>query len=139
MPALDVLADLTKLAMIRGFVAEAGRELDLEEPVISDLQLAVDEACTNIVKHGYGGRGGRIEITVEPVDEGIHVTIHDWGAAFDPQKVPLPDLMAPLEQRPLGGLGLLLIQRVMDQVDFEFDEENGNRLIMLKRIPRRAG
>jgi anti-sigma regulatory factor (Ser/Thr protein kinase) len=103
------------------------------------LQLAVDEACANVVQHGYGGQGGEIEITVERDGDGVRVTLRDWGTSFDPQAVPAPDVTASLEQRRLGGLGLFLIHQVMDDVSFAFDAEGGNVLTMVKRLQGRGG
>lgn len=133
---LSLAADHDQLATIREFVAEAGRQLGLAGKTIRDLQLAVDEACTNVIEHAYGGRGGEIQVRIEPTDQGLRVTIRDWGQAFDPEAVPVPDVTAPLEQRPLGGLGLFLMRQLMDRVEFEFDAETGNRLVMEKQIRR---
>ena len=133
MATLTVFADFRQLATIRNFVASVGRDLGLGQEVIYDLQLAVDEACANVIKHAYGGQGGRLKVTVEPVGDTIQVIIRDWGCAFDPQAVPIPDVSAPLEDRPLGGLGLFLMRQMMDRVDFEFDQDQGNTLTMTKK------
>ena len=139
MATLSLFADLSELATIREFVAQTGRDLGLDERRIYDLQLAVDEACANVVQHGYGGQGGEIEITVERDGEEVRVTLRDWGTSFDPQAVPAPDVTASLEQRRLGGLGLFLIHQVMDDVSFDFDAESGNVLTMVKRLQGRGG
>jgi serine/threonine-protein kinase RsbW len=132
MATLRISAELAQLATIREFVAQTGRDLGLDQRTIQELQLAVDEASTNVIRHAYGGKGGEIEISVE-LDEGIvRLTIRDWGIPFDPMAVPVPDVSAPLEQRKLGGLGLFLIHRVMDGVHFAFDAEQGNTLSMEK-------
>ena len=139
MPTLSLYADPSRLATIREFVARAGYDLGLDKPEVYDLQLAVDEACANVVLHAYNGRGGEMEITVEPAAGGVQVTIRDWGRAFDPQTVASPDIEASLEQRRLGGLGLYLMRQVMDEVDFAFDLEKGNTLTMLKRLRGKGG
>jgi serine/threonine-protein kinase RsbW len=137
MATLSLCADLGDLATVREFVARIGTHLGLDAGAIYDLQLAVDEACANVIKHGYGGQPGRIEVTVGPVEEGVQVVVRDWAGAFDPHAVPAPDVEAPLEERRLGGLGLFLMRKVMDDVSFAFDAERGNTLTMVKRIPRR--
>jgi serine/threonine-protein kinase RsbW len=134
MATLTLLADSHQLASIREFVAQAGRDLNMEESAIYQLTLAVDEACSNTIRHGYGGQAGKIEVTIEPVEAGVQTVIRDWGAPFQPDAVPVPDVTAPLEQRPKGGLGLFIIRRVMDEVRFEFSAESGNTLTMVKRI-----
>jgi anti-sigma regulatory factor (Ser/Thr protein kinase) len=139
MATMNLYADLSQLGAIREFVAQAGRELSVEECVVPDLQLAVEEICANSIQHGYDGQGGQIEVTVEMVEAGIQVTVMDWGISFDPQAVPIPDVEAPLEQRPLGGLGLFLVRKLMDEVRFEFDGERGNTVVMMKRCSRKGG
>jgi anti-sigma regulatory factor (Ser/Thr protein kinase) len=137
MTTLSLRADLGDLAAVREFVARIGADLGLDADVIYDLQLAVDEACANVINHGYGGQAGRIDVTVEPAEEGVQVVVRDWGGAFDPHVVHTPDVQAPLEERRLGGLGLFLMRKVMDDVSFAFDAERGNTLRMVKRIQRR--
>jgi serine/threonine-protein kinase RsbW len=139
MTTMLLCADLAQLGTIRDFVARASRDLDVDERIIPDLQLAVDEICSNVIRHGYGGRSGRIEITVQAVTNGIQFTVRDWGATFDPEAVPAPDLDAPLEQRSLGGLGLFLVRQLMDKVHFQFSGERGNSVTMVKRLHRKGG
>jgi serine/threonine-protein kinase RsbW len=132
MAELELYVDLERVALVREFVARMGSELGLEPQVIFELQLAVEEACTNVVVHAYDGQGGNLQIRFEPIEGGVRVALRDWGAPFDPLAVPSPDVKAPLDQRPLGGLGLYLIQQVTDQVGFEFDPAQGNTLTMIK-------
>jgi serine/threonine-protein kinase RsbW len=129
-------ADLAQLVAIREFVAEASRSLDADEQAIRDLQLAVDEVCSNSIRHGYGGQGGQIEVSVERIGRSIRVVVRDWGMAFDPEQIPVPDLGVPLEDRALGGLGLFLVQQVMDDVRFEFNDSKGNSVTMFRRLDR---
>ena len=133
MATLRLFADLSRLATIRQFVAQTGHDLGLDERMIYELQLAVDEASTNVVRHAYGGQGGEVEVTVEEIESGVRMIVRDWGEPFDPMRVPAPDVSAPLEQRKLGGLGLFLISQVMDSVSFAFDAEQGNTLTMVKQ------
>jgi serine/threonine-protein kinase RsbW len=139
MAILRLYADLSRLRVIRDFVAEASRDLDVEEWIIPDVQLAVDEICSNVITHGYQGQGGQIEVTVEPIEGGVQVIVRDWGKAFDPQAVAVPKVDAPLEVRSLGGLGLFLVRQLMDDVRFEFDGERGNSVTMVKRIRQEGG
>lgn len=124
------------MAGIREFVAESSRSLDADEQAIRDLQLAVDEVCSNSIRHGYGGQEGQIEVSVGRIGHSIRVVVRDWGVAFDPEQVPVPDLGAPLEERSLGGLGLFLVQQVMDEVRFEFNGSQGNSVTMVRRLDR---
>ena len=132
MAVLSLRAGCDQLAAVREFVAETGAELELDGCLVHDLQLAIDEACTNVIEHAYGGQGGEIELSIEPADGGLRIVLRDWGTPFDPEAVPVPDVTAPLDQRRLGGLGLYLMRSIMDEVRFEF-EDKGNTLIMFKR------
>jgi serine/threonine-protein kinase RsbW len=139
MAILCLHADLSKLRAIRDFVAEASRDLGVEDWIIPEVQLAVDEICSNVIEHGYAGQGGHIEVGVELIKDGVQVIVRDWGIAFDPETVPVPQVDAPLELRALGGLGLFLVGQLMDDVRFEFDGERGNSVTMVKRLRREGG
>ena len=134
MADLSLWASPSDLADIRRFVKETARELGLDEASIYALELAVDEACTNVMRHAYKAQEGRIEIQIQAVDDWVEVVIRDWGEPFDPESVPPPDLDAPLEERPIGGIGLFLMRQMMDRVDFQFSDVEGNTLTMAKRL-----
>lgn len=137
MAELSLWAEPTDLAGIRRFVEETGNDLGLDEASIYALQLAVDEACTNVIRHAYDDGRGRIEIQIDTAGDWVEVVIRDWGEPFDPESVPIPDLDVPLEKRPLGGIGLFLMHQMMDRVEFQFSEADGNTLTMAKRLHRR--
>jgi serine/threonine-protein kinase RsbW len=139
MATIRLLAEFSNLAVIRQFVAQAGRDAGLDKQAIPDLQLAVDEVCANVIEHGYGGQGGEIEVTIEAIEGGVEARVRDWGTSFDPQAIPLPNVNAPLEQRQVGGLGLYLVRNVMDDVRFAFDAKTGNTITMIKRIQPKEG
>jgi serine/threonine-protein kinase RsbW len=137
MPTIKLPASVEQLATIREFVVQASQDLALGDRTIYEVELAVDEACSNVIRHAYRGQEGAIEVSVEPYAKGVEVVIRDWGEPFDPQAVPVPDVKAPLGQRQLGGLGLYIMRQIMDEVHFAFDAELGNTLTMRKR--RRQG
>jgi len=101
---------------------------------ILEVQAAVDEACTNIIKYAYSDKGGIIAITCETQDNDFVVIIRDRGKAFDPSSVPPPDLEAELDKRRVGGLGIYLMGKLMDDVSYSFDAEKGNTLVMRKTL-----
>jgi serine/threonine-protein kinase RsbW len=140
MAETSVPASLENLEGIREFVAEACRRAGAGGRAVFDLRLAVDEACTNIIEHGYAGRPpGSIDIRVEANGDRIVVTIADRGASFAPSALPEPDLSADWKSRPLGGLGWHLIRSAVDDVDYRPDAASGNRLTLIKRLgPKRT-
>jgi anti-sigma regulatory factor (Ser/Thr protein kinase) len=124
---------LADLPLIIDFIeAECERTLVRSEARF-DLQVSVEEACTNIIEHAYKKAGGRFTVCFQVRDRDVVVTVRDRGKAFDPCLVPKPDFLVPLRDRPLGGLGLYLMQRLMDEVSFGFSETEGNVLVMVKR------
>jgi serine/threonine-protein kinase RsbW len=123
------------LQYISDFVAGFARNIGLDDSAIYAVQLAVDEAATNIIEHAYGGEGDQIiECICEHVLEGLQVTLVDHGRSFDPGEVPEPDTDAPLDEVKPRGLGLFFMRRMMDDVKFDFSPGSGNRVIMLKKI-----
>ena len=128
------------LAAISEFVTGAARAAGLDARAIFAVQLAVDEACSNIIDHAYGGEGyGDIECTCRVTDDGLTVILRDHGRSFDPSCVPKPNMCPTLEDEDCtgGGLGLHFMHQLMDEVHFEFTPDSGNVLTMVKR--RRAG
>lgn len=134
MANLRLVVDLDTVAEVRQFVVEVGRDLGLTPDAMDALELAVEEACSNVCRHAYGGHCGEIELTLERGEGSVEVVLRDWGAPFDPRAVRSPDLTATLEERSLGGLGLYLMQELMDRVEFQFDEKRGNTLTMVKQL-----
>ncbi|HEX9117017.1 MAG TPA: ATP-binding protein [Anaerolineae bacterium] len=119
------------LPSIIDFVEDSAAEAGVDPGIRFDLQLAVEEACTNVIEHAYHDQGGEFEVCFETRDRDVRITIHDHGQPFDPARVRRPDLSLPLEDRRVGGLGLFLIEKLMDEVSFSFTV-NGNTLVMIK-------
>jgi serine/threonine-protein kinase RsbW len=129
-------AHAENLQEIRDFIETACRDAGVERSAAFDLKLAVDEACSNILEHGYaGGNPGPIRISFDAASERVVVTITDQGRAFDPKNAAAPDLDADWEHRRIGGLGWHLIRRSVDSVSYESGPELGNRLTLVKMTP----
>jgi serine/threonine-protein kinase RsbW len=120
------------LPSVTEFVEHACELAAVDSAVRFDLQLATEEACANVIEHAYRGGGGEFTVCIEVVGPDVRITVTDQGEPFDPADVPMPDLSLPLDMRPVGGLGIYLMQQLMDEVRFSFTE-GGNRLSMLKR------
>ncbi|UCC89349.1 MAG: ATP-binding protein [Anaerolineales bacterium] len=127
-------AQFESLLRIGEFVTRAARSAGLDSTAVYAVEMAVDEACTNIIEHAYGGEGrGEIECTCQMNSHALKVTLRDFGSSFDPSSVPEPNITASLEEREAGGLGLFLMRKLMDEVSFEFTPDSGNVLTMVKR------
>ena len=128
-------AELETLAVFRELISEACQENGISDEISFELQLSMDEACTNVIQHGYAGMNpGSIILELEFDVSAVRMQITDFGHPFEPSSVPKPDLNAPLEERELGGFGLFFIYSVMDSVDYE-SSELGNTLFLQKNIP----
>jgi serine/threonine-protein kinase RsbW len=127
-------AELESLHVFRGFITECCARYDIPSDTVLDLKLAVDEACTNIITHGYKGMDpGSIILSFRIEPDRILVQITDFGHVFEPVEAPKPDVEAALEDRELGGLGLYLIYQTMDNIDYQ-SSEDGNTLTFTKLI-----
>jgi len=128
-------AEFEALPDFRNFIEEVCQGLPgMDEGTLYDLKLAVDEACTNIITHGYAGMDpGTIILCVEPGPGQVRITITDFGRCFEPADSPAPDVEAALDDRPTGGFGLYFIYQTMDEVDYIADP-CGNRLMLCKRL-----
>ena len=128
-------AEFESLAILREFIDVACQsQTGIDDEIRYDLKLAVDEACTNIITHGYAGMNpGSIIFTLELDEHQVLMTITDFGHSFEPSQAVVPDVEAALEDRPMGGFGLYFIYQTMDSVDYEANE-CGNRLTLLKHL-----
>jgi sigma-B regulation protein RsbU (phosphoserine phosphatase) len=127
-------AKYDQLDAIREFAAQAARDAGMDDSAIYAVQLSMDEACTNVIEHAYEGvDGGEIECTCDSDNKNLTIIIHDHGKSFDPSTIALPNLDSDLDSRPVGGLGVFLMKKLMDEVRFEAMGESGNVLTMIKR------
>ena len=134
MPTKTFSGHFSSLEMISHFVMKVARDAGLDDKSVYGVQLAVDEAATNIIEHGYGGEGlGEIRITCEILEDGFKVELLDRGKSFDLDAVAEPVTNAPLEDIKPRGLGVFFMRRMMDDIRIETSPRSGNRLIMIKR------
>jgi serine/threonine-protein kinase RsbW len=122
------------LAKISEFVTHAAQSAGLDSEAVYQVELAVDEACSNIIDHAYGSEGvGDIQCSVEILENGLQVTLRDWGKSFNPNRVKPPNLGLPLEKVGPRGVGLYLMRKMMDEIHYQAGKEAGNLLTMVKR------
>jgi len=122
------------LDQIRDFVGEVARTGGFSEKDVYSIQLATDEAASNVIEHAYhGATNGQLEIRVDVNDETITIILHDTGIPFDTSAVRQPNLKADLGRRQVGGLGIYLMRKLMDEVRYEILEKGGNLLTLIKR------
>jgi serine/threonine-protein kinase RsbW len=129
-------ARLEHLGEILGFVDGAARQAGAGDSDVLQLRLAVEEACVNVIRHGYAGAAqpGPIAVEVTSHEGALGVTITDRAPLFRPRDAPHPELDVPLEEREAGGLGWHLIRSSVDEVRHRPAEGGGNVLTLVKRI-----
>jgi len=129
---------MATIIAFRALIDRACREQPGIDPdTCYDLKLAVEEACTNVVTHGYAGMNpGSIVLCLELEPHQIRVTLTDFGHAFEPYDPGLPDLEASLDEGLSHGFGLHLIYQTMDEIHYETGEA-GNHLTFVRRLPAR--
>lgn len=121
------------LRAISAFVSDAIKDSPFDDRQRYAIDLAVDEACSNVIDHAYGGEDrGDIRILLDLNESGLKITIQDDGEPFDPACVAEPDLTSPLETRCERGLGLFLIRELMDEAVYDFSCPGVNQLTLVK-------
>jgi anti-sigma regulatory factor (Ser/Thr protein kinase) len=129
--------DKAEISRLAGLAESFGQAQRLSDDDVMAINLVLDEVITNVIDYGFEGVDGEPEIRLTLTLEGDELTIQveDNGRAFDPLQAAPPDLEAPLEDRPVGGLGIHLVRSVMNTV--EYDRRGGrNVLTMHKTISR---
>jgi serine/threonine-protein kinase RsbW len=133
-------AELTALTTFRDLIDRAcGEQPSIDQNTCYDLKLAVEEACTNVVTHGYAGMNpGSVILSLEFESGQIRVIVTDFGHAFEPYDPDPPDVEASLEEDLSHGFGLYFIYQTMNEIRYESGED-GNHLTFTKRLPPRQG
>lgn len=118
------------------FVVSGAEQAGFSIDELFRIELACDEACTNIIEHAYGGENiGDIRIIWRIDDRSFTITMIDDGRPFDPDEVPppaVPEDPDDLNGLKIGGLGIYFMRNLMDEVQFSRDDHRGNTLVMVK-------
>ena len=135
---LDVPSTTENLAMIREFVTRVAAQAGLNEAEVGQLELAVDEACANVIEHAYGDDTTK-QVMVRAIfdEDTLRIHVIDTGKGFDPTQVPEQELKDLIAKRRTGGLGMRLIKTLMDEVHYDIEPGKRNELRMVKKLRRR--
>lgn len=126
-----VPANINHLGEMRDFITRVGRRYGVSERIINSFKLAIDEAGTNIIRHAYRDWEGFITIRMIIREKNVTISLLDQGHTFDPRKVKDPDLQRYVDIGKKGGLGIFIIRRVIDDIEYRKTEE-GNELRLTK-------
>jgi serine/threonine-protein kinase RsbW len=132
MSAIKYPARFEYLDEIRDYVGQKARAARFTDKDVYSIQLATDEAASNIIEHAYAGfSDASLELTCVFEKNKLIITLLDHGKSFDISKVDKPDLKADLSKRKIGGLGIYLMRKLMDEVRYEVTK-SGNLLTLVK-------
>ncbi|MFQ5708355.1 MAG: SpoIIE family protein phosphatase [bacterium] len=128
---LKVPAHIDYLGDLRDFVTQIGKKHDFSDKLINAFKLAIDEAATNIIRHAYREKEGLITIRAIVKKKSLTIALIDQGTFFDPKRVKDPDLKRYVAIGKKGGLGIFIMRKLMDEIDYRKTEE-GNELRVTK-------
>ncbi|RPI01074.1 MAG: ATP-binding protein [Calditrichaeota bacterium] len=132
---LELPYDESQLYQATDFVSKEAQDIGFSMNEISRMKIAVYEACLNAIQYTRMARPqSKVLLEVERLLDGIQINVYDFGKGFDAEQTKEFDITEAATQRRTGGMGLHIIRRAMDQVDYFQDAMNGNRLIMTKRL-----
>ncbi len=132
---LRIPSQTDNLELIREFVARLAVKVGFNDEDVNKIELAIDEACTNVIKHAYTKTEKKtIDIAIKLVYNKFIVIVTDTGKGFDIKKIIAPDMKKYLAEMRVGGLGLYLMQSLMDEVDFDIKPGIRNQVKMVKYL-----
>jgi len=133
---LEFPSDPLFMSSVRHFVSQLSTTVGFDKNVSYAITLAVDEACTNIIKYSYNNdTTKRIILSIELIERGLRFDIIDFGAKTD------SDVYVPkeIEEVAPGGLGVYLITKIMDMVTYDPSDDNSTKLTLVKYLPDEKG
>lgn len=129
---LTINADINEIPGVSAALERVMKVYSFSNEEILDTQLAVEEAVTNVIMHGYDGHAGEVRVMCQASHGIVEIQVEDNAPLFNPLSVPDPDFTADIQDRRIGGLGIFLIRRVMDDVVYRNDQGK-NVLVLIKR------
>jgi serine/threonine-protein kinase RsbW len=134
--SLKVSSQTSRLKSVRDFVTEEASRFGFDEETVNKISIAVDEACTNVIKHSFNYAEDReIEVTVKTSDGAFEVIVSHDGKSFDPEEIKPPDMKEYLTHYRRGGLGMHLMRSLMDKVEYRSSGKSRNEVHLIKLLP----
>jgi serine/threonine-protein kinase RsbW len=136
---LKLPSQTDNLSLIRELVAKVATKVGFSNDDVSKIELAVDEACANVIKHAYGSNSKNIiDILIKVDKQKLMVVVTDKGKGFNPDEIKLPKMNEYLQEMRVGGLGIYLIETLMDKVNFDVKPGVRNQVKMIKYLNKPA-
>jgi serine/threonine-protein kinase RsbW len=132
---LSVNSTTSNLARIRTFIKTQSKNVGFDEETANKIVLAADEACTNIIKHAYKySTKGKINVNLSFSHNKLRISITDEGTHFNSKSIPEPDLKKYYEEKRVGGLGMFLMKKLMDEVVYSQANSKKNKVTLIKYL-----
>lgn len=128
-------ASIDNIPQMVAFVAENAAAIGVHPRRVMHLELATEEAVTNICSYAYEVPPGQVSIRISRSDAAVRVEFIDNGVPFDPLAADAPDLQADLDNREVGGLGIFLIRRLLDEVRYHRRDSQNILSLVIKHAP----
>lgn len=130
---LTIKNEVDELTKLPEFVDTVCEEAGVDMALIASLNLALEEAATNVVLYAYDGETGFVDIDAIYTPQQLKFVITDTGIPFDPTQMKDADITLSAEERPIGGLGIFLVRQIMDTVHYERVNDH-NVLTLIKNL-----
>jgi serine/threonine-protein kinase RsbW len=129
---LTIPAEFKSILPLRNLIEKIGFRYNFTSKIIYSTKLAVEEAVTNIIRHGYiNTTGGKITVQILVRSNSLYIILIDQGPSFDPQQVNNPDIEKYVDTGKKGGLGIFMIRKLMDEFHYSVTDR-GNEIHMVK-------
>lgn len=133
---LRIPSETDNLELIREFVTKVAEKVGFNTDDVGKIELACDEACTNVIKHAYTSQNGKqsLDILIHIDFDKFTLIVTDHGKGFDPKTIKMPDMQQYLAELKVGGLGIYLMKTLMDEVDYDIEPGVKNQVKMVKYL-----
>jgi serine/threonine-protein kinase RsbW len=122
------------LSEVRAFVTGYARKFGFGEKEAAEISLAVDEACTNVIKHAYKGEvKAQFEVVIRAHESEFSIIVRDWGLSFDPDSVQIPNVLEFAKTHKRGGFGIYLMKKLMDSVEYK-EKRTANEVRLVRYL-----
>ncbi len=131
---LRIPSQTDNLELIRYFVGRVAEKVGFDDEDVGKIELACDEACTNVIKHAYNEpkQVQSLDIAIKLDYQKLTLVVTDHGKGFDPKAIRIPDMKEYLAELKVGGLGIYLMKTLMDEVDYDIKPGVRNQVRMVK-------
>ena len=131
--SITIPAEVNKISEGIDPIIQFLKELEVDSKITYKIQLCLEEILTNVASYAYAPNEGNIIIqySLSESPRMIEITIIDEGKAFNPLESENPDITLPVEERQIGGLGLFIVKKTMDEI--KYDRKNNKNVLMMKK------